>query len=86
MTYIPFYIAFSKSYQQEYPWIYENAKAHASDYFTNDLIFNTVLGIMNVQYKDMYEPQNDITKSSYDNNIDRFTTLYGKRKIKDKDN
>ena len=85
MTYIPFYMAFSKNYQQEYPLIYENLRAHSSDYFTNDLIFNTVLGIMNVQCKEVYEPQNDITKSSYDSNIDRFTTLYGKRKIKDKD-
>lgn len=85
MTYIPFYMAFSQEYQEEYPLIFENLKKHSSDYFTNDLIFNTVLGVMNLHLNGMYESQNDLTNSDYDNNKDRFMTLYGKKKIIDKD-
>lgn len=85
MTYIPFYMAFSKEYQEEYPMIFENLKKHSSNYFTNDLIFNTVLGIMNLHLDEIYEPENDLTNSDYNSDANRFMTLYGKKKIKDKD-
>ena len=78
-------MAFSKKYQEEYPLIFENRKKHSSDYFTNDLIFNTVLGVMNLHLDGMYEPENDLTNLDYDNDKNRFMTLYGKKKIKDKD-
>mgnify|MGYP006960870347 CR=1 FL=1 len=50
-------------------------------YFTNDLIFNTLMGIMHIRANDFYEPENDISSSAYDTNASRFMTLYGKRKI-----
>lgn len=85
MAYIPFYMAFSQSYQQENPVIIENLQAHRADYFTNDLIFNAMLSIMGISLDSMYEPYNDISSPSYDANVNRFTTLYGKVRLKDKE-
>lgn len=85
MTYIPFYMIFSPAYIQHNPNILTNLKNHQNTYFTNDLIFNTMLGIMHIQVPSLYEPQNDITTNTYDGSPERFMTLYGKKKIIDKD-
>lgn len=81
MTYIPFYMAFSSDYEKTHPETYQTLQNHTSAYFTNDLIFNTLMGIMHIRANDFYEPENDISSSAYDTNASRFMTLYGKRKI-----
>ena len=81
MTYIPFYMAFSSDYEKAHPETYQTLQNHTSAYFTNDLIFNTLMGIMHIRANDFYEPENDISSSAYDTNASRFMTLYGKRKI-----
>lgn len=83
MTYIPFYMAFSPTYEKAHPNTFEMLQNHKAAYFTNDLMFNTLMGIMHIRAKDIYEPENDITSSAYNNNESRFMTLYGKRKIID---
>ena len=83
MTYIPFFIYFSDAYIKENPQKYQILKKDVNYTFTNDLIFNTVLGIMGIKDTAHYEPQNDLTSESYDHDINRFTTLYGKKAIKD---
>lgn len=85
MTYIPFYMTFSQEYQDKHPDIITNLKAHRSDYFTNDLIFNAIISIMGISLGAVDEPQNDITTNMYNNDINRFTTLYGQKKLKNKD-
>lgn len=84
MTYIPFYMAFSSTYENAYPDTFEILQKHKAYYFTNDLIFNTLMGIMHIQANDFYEPENDLTSPAYDNNQSRFMTLYGKKKIIDR--
>ena len=81
MTYIPFYMAFSSDYEKTHPETYQTLQNHTSAYFTNDLIFNTLMGIMHIRANDFYESENDISSSAYDTNASRFMTLYGKRKI-----
>lgn len=83
MTYIPFYMAFSPTYEKAYPDTFEILQKHKTYYFTNDLIFNTLMGIMHIQANDCYEPENDLTSPAYDDNQSRFMTLYGKKKIID---
>lgn len=51
--------------------------------FTNDLLYNTLLGIMGIHYRGHDESWNDLTSPDYDNNEDRFSTLYGRVMIKD---
>lgn len=54
-------------------------------YFTNDLIFNTVLSLMNIKINGMYEAENDISSQQYDSNPERFRTLYGKKGLVNSD-
>lgn len=79
MTYIPMYIYLSDDYISSNLLKY-NYLIKAKDYYiTNDLIFNTVLGIININIPFIYEPENDITNNNYDNNIYKFKTLSGKK-------
>ncbi len=77
MTYIPLYLYLSDSYIKDNLQIYMNLYNHRNYYFTNDLLFNLVLGILNIRVPDIYEQYNDITNEGYDNNINRFKTLHG---------
>lgn len=83
MAKIPLYMIFSADYKNEHSDRYKNLLSAVDKTFTNDLIYDTMLGIMGIHYQDHEEKQNDLTSQSYDSNIDRFTTLYGKIKIKD---
>ena len=83
MAYIPLYMYFSEEYQQKQPQKMNALRAAQNYYFTNDLIFNTMLGIMNIQNNALYEPSNDLTSPRYDHDVNRFMTMYGKRKIKE---
>lgn len=84
MTDIPFYMCFSESYMQENIDKVLTLKDSQNKYFTNDLIFNTMLSLMNIKINDLYEPENDITSPEYDANPERFRTLYGKKRIGEK--
>lgn len=81
MVEIPMYMYFSDEYIQEHPNIFQNLKSAQNDVFTNDLIFNTMLGIMDINIENLYEPKNDLTSTTYDKNIYRFKTLYNKKNI-----
>ena len=87
MAYIPLYMYFSEEYQKKQPQKIAFLRAAQNDYFTNDLIFNLMLGIMDIQNNSLYESKNDLTSPQYDRDLNRFMTLFGKRKIKeDKEN
>lgn len=83
MAKIPLYMIFSEKYQREHHESYDNLLQARDKVFTNDLLYNTLLGIMGIRYKGHDELQNDMSDGAYDSNKDRFTTLYGKIKIKD---
>jgi len=81
MTYIPMYMYVSNSYKKDNMNIYNNLYKNKNSYFTNDLLFNLLLGILNIKISNVYEKNNDITSMSYDNNINRFKTLSGSKNI-----
>lgn len=81
MTYIPMYMYFSEAYRQRHPQKVASLRTAQNYYFTNDLIFNVMLGIMDIQNSALYEPENDLTSPRYDHDLNRFMTMYGKRKI-----
>lgn len=81
MAYIPFYMYFSSDYIDHHNDVYVGLRNYTDAYFTNDLIFNTVLGIMDIREKNIYEPNNDLTSTKYDKNRNRFMTMHGQRRI-----
>lgn len=81
MTYIPMYMFFSPNYIHQYNKTFQTLKSHSDSCFTNDLIFNTMLGIMHIQTDSIDEPNNDLTADTYDADSSRFRTLYGKKEI-----
>lgn len=84
MTDIPFYMCFSESYMQENQDKIARLKIAQDKYFTNDLIFNMILSLMDIKIEGIYEPKNDIASPQYDFNPERFRTLYGKKRIGEK--
>ena len=84
MTDIPFYMCFSESYMQENQDKIARLKIAQDKYFTNDLIFNMILSLIDIKIEGIYEPKNDIASPQYDFNPERFRTLYGKKRIGEK--
>lgn len=81
MTYIPMYMFFSPNYIAEHGTTFNTLKFHQAAVFTNDLIFNTILGVMNIKFPPIYEEKNDFTSNKYDDTPTRFKTLYGAKVI-----
>lgn len=81
MAYIPLYMYFSEAYQQKNPQKISALRDAQNYYFTNDLIFNVMLGIMDIRDSSLYEADNDLTSPRYNHDLNRFMTMYGKRKI-----
>ena len=85
MAEIPFYMLLSDDYMIENDDKVLRLKNSQDKYFTNDLIFNTVLSLMNIKINGMYEAENDISSQQYDSNPERFRTLYGKKGLVNSD-
>lgn len=81
MTHIPLYIYLSDSYIQNNSAKYKSLEKQKNKLFTNDLLFNLMLGILGINLNNIYEPNNDPTADTFDNNKERFKTLYGKKYI-----
>lgn len=80
MVRIPFWIYLSPKYQKEYPEILPNLKNHSQSVFTNDLIFDTVSGLLHAD-TNFYHPEYDITNKKYSITRENAKTLHGKRNI-----
>lgn len=81
MAYIPLYMYFSPAYIKGNEKTFQTLRAAQTHYFTNDLIFNTMLGIMDIRNEAFYEAENDLASPAYNGDVNRFKTLFGKRSI-----
>lgn len=81
MTHIPLYIYLSDSYIQNNSAKYVSLEKQKNKLITNDLLFNLMLGVLGINLNNIYEPNNDPTADTFDNNKERFKTLYGKKYI-----
>lgn len=81
MAYIPMYMYFSPAYISANEKTFRVLQAAQAQYFTNDLIFNTMLGIMDIRNEAFYEAENDLASPAYNGDVNRLKTLYGKRSI-----
>lgn len=81
MTKIPFYMYLSDNFINERQDDFWNLQHDRSKPMTNDLVFNTMLGILNIKLNGIYEADNDILSNDYNDDLSRFKTLYGKKSI-----
>ena len=75
------YMYFSPAYIKENEKTFRTLRAARTHCFTNDLVFNTMLGIMDIRNDAFYEAENNLASTSYNADVNRFKTLYGKRSI-----
>lgn len=83
MSHIPMYMIVSDEFKTKQRDVFNNLKLHSDSVWTNDLLFDMLLGILGIDVKDVREPQNDLTSAMYDGNLARFRTGHGKKKIMD---
>ena len=84
MTEVPMYMIFSESFAIRNKSIIDNLRIAEDKMFTNDLLYNLLMGVLGIQNITNYEPYNDITNENYDANKERFKTLYGKKKLSER--
>ena len=81
MVHIPLFIYLSPEYMRVYPETRQMLKVHQNRVFTNDMLFDTMSGILqapNNNYSEAY----DLTSSGYRINEDNALTVWGEKKIK----
>jgi heptose-I-phosphate ethanolaminephosphotransferase len=83
MVEIPFWMYFSDSYIMEHKTQFNILKSHSDTPFTNDLIFDTVLGIIGAHSSEFYNNKNDISALEYDYSLKDLKTLHGKKSLTD---
>lgn len=82
MVRVPMFMYFSPDYKKNFPAQVETLNLHREEYFTNDLIFDTVCGILNAP-SNHYDSGQDFSSTEYQFNRDNLTTMLGQRKISD---
>lgn len=80
MVHIPFWVYTSDRYQnvhsQTMAWIKE--REHTP--FTNDMLYDTVLGLMGIR-EVHYDPESNLFGEGYDRPVEMLTTMYGRVRI-----
>jgi heptose-I-phosphate ethanolaminephosphotransferase len=82
MTRIPMYMYFSTEYLAKYPHLVNTLQDHKQSFFTNDMIYDTVLGVMRIK-TDYYNANQDLSSVEYNFKKEDLKTLHGARKIGD---
>ena len=80
MVRIPMFMYLSASYQKNLPERFNTLRQHRQTYFTNDMLYDTVCGIINAP-SSRYEAAQDLSSSAYAFNRDNLTTMLGQRKL-----
>ncbi len=79
---IPMFVYLSDAYKNANPEIAQNLAAHQKAYFSNDLLYNLVCGLFNVQSNHLEESES-LTSAKYKFNIDNVKAGLGTKNIKD---
>lgn len=82
MVRIPLWIYLSPNYQKLNPDIINGLQAHREAVFTNDLIFETVSGILKAK-SNVYEDIYDLSSFNYSITKNNSLTMHGKKYLKD---
>ena len=82
MVRIPFFIYLSADYEKNFPVQTKNLVNRRAEYFTNDLLYDTVCGILNAPSKN-YDATQDFSSANYRFNRENLVTMFGQQKISD---
>lgn len=80
MIRIPLWFYLSPQYQQAYPETVKALRAHTHTVFTNDLLFDTMSGLLHAN-TNFFVPENDFTNSKYNLTNEKATSVNGTIKI-----
>ena len=80
MVRIPMFVYLSKEYQETCPIQTTTLQNHKNQFFTNDMIYDTVCGILNAP-SNRYDAGQDFSSPQYRFNLQNVTTMLGERKI-----
>lgn len=80
MVRIPVFFYLSDEYEKKYPSVEINLKKHEGSIFTNDLLFDSVSGIIQAE-SNQYEKEFDLTQSGYSLTDNEAVTKHGQIKI-----
>lgn len=82
MARIPFWISVSEDYRRRNKELAERLESRRNSYFTNDMIYDTLLGIMNIE-TDRYTARQDFSSPEYDFTQEDLLTMHGEVRLKD---
>jgi len=85
MTQVPLLTWFSDSFKKEYPKKYSNLLSRSETLFSNDMLYNTMLGIFGIK-TDKYNAIYDFSSDKYKLESKDALVLHGKKHYTDKSN
>lgn len=80
MVHTPVFFWFSQEYRKDYPQLVSNVEKHKDNFFTNDLMFDSLSGIL-LAGNNYQQAQYDITDDKYSLPADKALTVHGKHKV-----
>lgn len=78
MTRVPFYVALSPAYRRAHPERVAALRSHRNAPFTNDLLFDTLLGLIGATDNEHYAASGDLSSDSYAYTRSDLQTLHGR--------
>lgn len=82
MVRIPFFVYLSPAYQEALPGRSATLRFHRGRYFTNDMLYNTICGLLNAP-SDRYDAREDLTSPDYAYTKENLTTMLGEQNLTD---
>ena len=79
---IPMFIYLSEDYKNTYPSTYQTLQNHVDSYFTNDLGYEVICGLLNIT-SNHYDPTNSLASPTYKFTRETLRTNIGKTKLTD---
>ena len=80
MVRIPMFIYLSPSYRTTFPERANNLHNHKDRYFTNDMLYDTICGMLNAP-SNRYEVRQDFSSAEYGFNRENLTTMLGQHSL-----
>ena len=78
---IPMFMYMSDEYSGRYPERVYNIRKNKSEFYSNDMLYNTMVGLLNVK-TDHYDSKEDISSKDYAYNEESVMTFLGTEKAK----
>lgn len=83
MLQVPLTVYLSDSFVEQRPHAYEALIENSDKYWSNDLTFDLMMGLMGLEGVPSYDPKYDLSSKSYDLKPEEVLTMYGKKRVID---